>query len=149
MKNYNLTYFDEPRVEFGYSQTTEDSRDGLTLFGPFEVATGEVRIGVIGTSKGISAYKSFAANVNNPIFTNSAGRPFFPGFHAVFRLKWANEPTTAIPLPEEEVNRLISIDNLHERTYQLVSLYLEEIKNYLKTKEKQIDLWYIVIPREL
>jgi len=147
MKNFNLEYFDEPHVEFGHRQIAEDSRDGLTLFGPYESSrSGEVRIGVIGPSSGLDAYKTFASNVNKPIYTQSSGRPFFPGFHSVFGLKWTADATGTILLPDIEISRLLLVDNLHERTYQLVSLYLEAIKNYMLTEEKQVDLWYIVIP---
>ena len=146
MKKNNLIYLNEPLLKFGYDQNAEDARDGLTLFGPFESAKGEVRVGVIGTPIGINAYKAFVADINKPIFTNSAGRPFFPGFHSVFGLKWLPEPVAAIFLSKDMVNSLINVENLYERTYQLVSLYLDEIKNYLRTEEKQIDLWYIVIP---
>lgn len=144
-----LTYYEEPRVEFGYAQTSEDSRDGLTLFGPYDVAQGETRIGVIGTEKGIAAYTGFASEVNKPIFTTSAGRPFFPGFHTVFGLKWGNTPIAKIVLTDSEISHLLAVDNLHERTYQLVSLYLNAIRKYIYNEEKQIDLWYIVIPRDI
>jgi len=33
--NNNLIYFDEPKLAFGYDQTSEDPRDGLSLFGPY------------------------------------------------------------------------------------------------------------------
>jgi len=132
MMTTKLSYFEEPRVEFGYAQTAEDSRDGLTLFGPFEPAQGEARMGVIGTAKGLEAYKGFASEVNKPIFTASAGRPFFPGFHSAFGLKWGATPTARIILSETEINRLLAVDNLHERTYQLVTLYLNEIQKYIK-----------------
>lgn len=149
MMTTKLSYFEEPRVEFGYAQTAEDSRDGLTLFGPFEPAQGEARMGVIGTAKGLEAYKGFASEVNKPIFTASAGRPFFPGFHSAFGLKWGATPTARIILSETEITRLLAINNLHERTYQLVTLYLNEIQKYIKNEEKQIDLWYVVIPRDI
>lgn len=149
MMTNRLTYFKEPRVEFGYSQTAEDSRDGLTLFGPYEATQGEARMGVIGTAKGIAAYQGFASEVNKPIFTTSAGRPFFPGFHSAFGLKWGATPTAKLVLADSEITRLLAVDNLHERTYQLVSLYLIAIHKYIKNEEKQIDLWYVVIPRDI
>jgi hypothetical protein len=30
----------EPRLEFAFDQAVEDPRDGLTLFGPYDRATG-------------------------------------------------------------------------------------------------------------
>jgi hypothetical protein len=144
-----LVYYEEPRVVFGHSQTAEDSRDGLTLFGPYQTATGSVRIGVIGTKCGISAYEFFANEVNKPVFTKSSGRPFFPGFYAAFGMKWESTPTATITLDFNEIIRLTEVNNLHERTYQLVSLYLGAIKRYIENEEKQVDLWFIVIPKEI
>jgi hypothetical protein len=145
----NLIYFEEPRVEFGFSQTAEDSRDGLTLFGPFAPATGEVRMGVIGTPDGIAAYKKFAADVNKPIFTKSVGRPFFPGFNSAFGLRWNATPTAQIQIDKSELQRKIAVDNLHERTYGLVTMYLTAIQNYIRDEERQVDLWYIIIPHDV
>jgi len=54
--NNNLIYLDEPNLVFGNSQATEDPRDGLTLFGPFEkVSKDTIQAGVIGTLDGIKA----------------------------------------------------------------------------------------------
>ena len=35
-----LDYIEEPKLRFGFNQAAEDSRDGLTLFGPYESAKG-------------------------------------------------------------------------------------------------------------
>ena len=36
MMNNRLIYIEEPKLKFAHNQSTEDSRDGLTLFGPYE-----------------------------------------------------------------------------------------------------------------
>lgn len=144
-----LQYFDEPLMEFGLGQKADDCRDGMTLFGPYKEANGSVRIGVIGTSTGVSAYTFFSSEVNKPVYTQSAGRPFFPGFEAVFSLKWPTEPVVKIVLSDEEISSLLETRNLHERTYQLVTLYLDAIKKYLENEENQVDLWYIVIKKDI
>ena len=144
-----LKYYSEPQIEFGYCQHTDDSRDGLTLFGPYSRAIGEARIGIIGTQKGIEAYSVFCNEINRPIYTKTAGRPFFPGFQTLFDLKWPSEPTACILLDSNDLDKKLKIKNLHERTYQLVSVYLSKIKRYIQFEEGQIDLWYLVIPREI
>jgi hypothetical protein len=149
MTNKELVYYNEPCISFGYSQSTEDSRDGLTLFGPYKKSTGEVKIGVIGTLDGINAYKSFVAEINKPIITKSAGRPSFPGFYTIFGLNWSSTPITSLLLDNEKILKLLSIKNLYERTYQLVTLYLDQIKKYIQTEESQIDLWYIIVPHQV
>ena len=48
-----LIKLDEPPLLFGYNQTLEDPRDGLTLFNPLdEGSVYGVRAGVIGTPEG-------------------------------------------------------------------------------------------------
>ena len=59
MKNNQLTYIEEPKLKFAYGQATEDSRDGLTLFGPYESSKGMIRVGVVGTEEYINLYKKF------------------------------------------------------------------------------------------
>lgn len=36
MPNNQLYYMEEPKLKFAFNQSAEDSRDGLTLFGPYE-----------------------------------------------------------------------------------------------------------------
>lgn len=36
MLNDRLHYLEEPKLKFAFNQSAEDSRDGLTLFGPYE-----------------------------------------------------------------------------------------------------------------
>lgn len=149
MMNIDLTYYTEPEMEFGHSQLADDARDGLTLFGPYKTSTGSARIGIIGTQKGISAYEEFSSNINKPVYTQSLGRPFFPGFQTVFGLDWPKAPVATINLDEDQISEILNIKNLHERTYAVVSLYLNEIKKYIQTEESQVDLWYIIIPSQI
>ena len=45
--NNKLTYISEPKLKFAYGQSTEDCRDGLTLFGPYTSTRGSIRVGVV------------------------------------------------------------------------------------------------------
>ena len=52
----------EPRLEFAHGQAVEDPRDGLTLFGPYDKASGAaygIKTGVIGTPGGIARFKKW------------------------------------------------------------------------------------------
>lgn len=73
-----LIYIDEPKLKFGFNQSTEDSRDGLTLFGPYDKGSGIVRAGFVGTQTSYEYYNQFVKKMNTPIFTKSSGRPIFP-----------------------------------------------------------------------
>lgn len=144
--NKELSYINEPILQFGYNQFTEDCRDGLTLFGPVEKRHGTIRVGFIGTQQSLNYYSSFVTQLNCPIYTQSLGRPFFPGFKSVFGIDWPTNPEKTLILKESEIDSALNIPNLKERTYNLVSLYINTIKNYIDNEEGAIDIWYIVVP---
>ena len=144
--NSHLVYIEEPTLKFAYNQSAIDCRDGLTLFGPYDKASGSIRVGFIGTKQGLSLYRSFVRQINKPIFSNSLGRPFFPGFRSVFSIDWSSEPVASIVLSSNDIDAVLSIQNLKERTFQLVSLYLDRIKQHIENEESAIDIWYIVVP---
>lgn len=146
MNNNELKYFTEPKLIFKYGQTAEDSRVGLTLFGPYENASCKAKVGIIGTNKGIINYSCFVNRINKPIFSKSMGRPFYPGFSTVFGIEWPEAPATTISINMNEIEELVQIKNLKERTYKLVSLYLNKIKRYIKNEEVSIDIWYVIVP---
>ena len=102
MLNNRLHYLEEPKLKFAFNQSAEDSRDGLTLFGPYEKNSGTIRAGVICTEKGLEYYRSFVCQMNKPIFTNSSGRPFFPGFKSVFGIEWPANPAATIILSQSD-----------------------------------------------
>ena len=149
MMNNQLVYIDEPALKFAYNQSAEDSRDGLTLFGPYDQTSGNIRVGVIGTKTGLRHYHSFVSRINKPIYTKSLGRPFFPGFKSVFGINWLPNPTATIILTEENIDSILSISNLKERTFKLVSLYLDKIKQYIDDEESVVNIWYVVVPNSV
>ena len=146
MLNDRLHYLEEPKLKFAFNQSAEDSRDGLTLFGPYEKNSGTIRAGVICTEKGLEYYRSFVCQMNKPIFTNSSGRPFFPGFKSVFGIEWPADPAATIILSQSDLDTSLAMANLKERTYNLVSLYLNAIKKYIEDEETVVDIWYVVVP---
>lgn len=142
-----LLYIEEPKLRFGFNQPTEDSRDGLTLFGPYETTQKIIRAGVIGTANGKEAYSSFVSRINRPIYTTSLGRPFYPGFKSVFGIDWPSAPTVSLLIEQCEIDTVLAVLNVKERTHKLVSLFLDRIKKYLSEEETVVDIWYIVIPK--
>lgn len=149
MKNNQLSYIEEPKLKFAYGQATEDSRDGLTLFGPYEHSKGMIRVGVVGTEEHIELYSKFVAQMNKPIYTKSFGRPFYPGFKSVFGIEWPEEPTKRLILKQDDIGERLAIMNLRERTYQLVTLYLDSIIKCIEDEESAIDIWYVLVPNSV
>jgi hypothetical protein len=59
----------EPRLEFGLRQVTAHPKDGLFLYGPHNKPrkAKEIRIGVVGTLKGIGYFRSWAAQIRKRV----------------------------------------------------------------------------------
>lgn len=149
MMNNNLYFFDEPKLKFGFDQSAEDCRDGLTLFGPFEKSSGPIKVGVIGIEEHIKLYSSFVKMLNTTIHTDSTGRPFYPGFNAVFGRELPNVPEAKIRIDKADVEEKLAISNLKERTYQIVSWYLDAMLKFIKDEETVIDIWYVLVSNEI
>lgn len=144
--NKRLVYLEEPKLKFFHNQSTEDSRDGLTLFGPYEQRSGTIRVGFVGTGDGLGFYRSFVEQLNHPIYTESLGRPFYPGFSSVYGVEWPVDPAATIVLDNAEIESILETANIKERTYKIVSLYLDAIKQYIDDEEGVVDIWYVVVP---
>jgi hypothetical protein len=149
MTKKELAFLEEPRLVFGFDQKTEDPRDGLSLFGPCEAFSAySIQAGVIGTETGIKLYGSFVDKLRKPILSDSISRPSFPGFEAIFKIDWPTSPALKIVISQEEIKKRVK-RNLHERTFELVGLYLSEIKKAMQEEQQKVDIWFIVIPKNI
>jgi hypothetical protein len=145
-----LIHISEPTLSFGFNQCTEDPRDGLTLFGPFDkFGSYSVQAGIIGTNHTLDLYKSFVEELSRPILSNSIQRPSFPGFEAIFGIKWPKEPEYSIRIKSDNLKKCLEIKNLHERTYKAVNLYLDEIIKTQRQEDIKIDIWFVIVPKSL
>lgn len=155
-----LEYYPEPKLTFGYNQKTADPRDGLILFGPYEpLFPFKVKAGVIATDEGLSAYKEFVTRINKPIFSTKTiygklkddeiARPSFPGFEAVFGVKWSPNPEIHKPVLQNIIDKNLLEKQKKKRTQALVELYLEKIVRATNNEDAQVNIWFIVIPRSL
>ena len=148
--NKSLIYLDEPNLVFGHSQATEDPRDGLTLFGPYEqVPKSTIQAGVIGTLDGVNLYKQFVSRIQKPLLSKKVQRPSFPGFEAVFGVAWPENPNLTRVIDEDALSSLLSIRNLNKRTFKVVSLFVNAIKAAQEREEANIDIWYVVVPKKV
>ena len=70
-----LIHIPEPTLLFGHSQSIEDPRDGLSLFGPFDPAqTFGVRYGVIGINTGIRRFAEWVDKIQRPVVEETPTR---------------------------------------------------------------------------
>jgi hypothetical protein len=155
-----LQYYPEPRLTFGFNQKTTDPRDGLILFGPHEpLSPFKVKAGVVSTDDGLTAYKEFVEKINKPIFStktiygklkdDEVARPSYPGFEAVFDIKWSPIPDIYKPLTQTFIDGFLQEKQKKKRTQSLVDLYLERIVHATNNEDAQVNIWFIVIPRNV
>jgi hypothetical protein len=155
-----LQYYPEPKLTFGFNQKTTDPRDGLILFGPHEpLSPFKVKAGIVATEEGLTAYKEFVEKINKPIFStktiygtlknDEVARPSFPGFEAVFGIKWSPIPEIYKPLTQSFIDGFLQEKQKKKRTQSLVDLYLERIVHATNNEDAQVNIWFIVIPRNL
>jgi hypothetical protein len=143
-----LSVFKEPRLRFNYEQSTEDPRDGLTLFGPLERGKPYgIRFAVVGTPDGIRRFRQWLVKAQLPIGDPAdTGRPQYPGFEAAFGVPWKPVPQFEIAVDEAELDRRIHYANAHHRVYKAVDLYEEAILKTFMSEDSGVDLWFVVVP---
>ena len=152
-----ISVIDEPKLVFGYGQKTIDPRDGLALFGPFEkLGPYTMRVGIIGCGSFVEDYHAFVRQMNMPIISTQTKynvtkslerkRPSFPGFEAIFGVKWPEKPEIALTVSEELINFNLKEKNKIIRTSTLVDLYLNRILEFQNKEDNKLDLWFIVVP---
>ena len=159
MLSNQLLYFKEPNLVFGHNQSAQDPRDGLVLFGPCETFnSNSVRAGVVGTKEGLSLYKEFIKRINQPIkskkrrygvvMEDELGRPSFPGFEAVFNVRWSEEPEIFLEIRPAQILLALGEKSRKIRVNKLVDTYLEQIKLASSDENNfnSVNIWFIIIP---
>ncbi|MDF7819857.1 hypothetical protein P1X15_19705 [Runella sp. MFBS21] len=160
MLSKDLLIFEEPKLIFGYNQSTEDPRDGLVLFGPYQRDdSSRVKAGVIGTEMGLVLYKSFVKRLNQPIFSTKTvygnlksdeeARPSFPGFESVFGIKWPSEPELFLPVNKVEIDTKLLEKSKKIRASNIVDLFLSKIVRANNEEDNSVNLWVIIIPNSV
>lgn len=155
-----IIHLDEPSLEFGFNQKAIDPRDGLVLFGPNQpLDPYGIRVGVIGISDDLKEYSSFVQQLNKPILSTQTkynitksferSRPSFPGFEAVFNVKWPEKPELEISIDLVEIQTCLKNPNKILRTNDLVDLYLNKILEASRKEDAKLDLWFILIPAKI
>jgi hypothetical protein len=151
---------EEPSLTFGFDQKTLDPRDGLALFGPNQALSPyTMRIGIIGTRTSLDEYPSFVEQMNRPIYSVKTKyniikslerqRPSFPGFQAVFNVKWPTKPEIEIPIDPLEIQKSLKNPSKAIRTNELVDLFLEKIVDVTRNEDNKPDLWFIIVPIQI
>ncbi len=137
----------EPKLLFGHNQAIEDPRDGLSLFGPFDVGktTYGIRPAVIGTRDGIDRFWRWVESIRQPINDEKRSRPPFPGFEEAFGVPFGTQGVFERVVDVDSLNDACNIVDVHQRVHKVVHMYSDPIKKTLDEDERA-DLWFVVVP---
>lgn len=159
-----IIHINEPKLIFANGQETEDPRDGLLLYGPYEkwndgLNSHSISAGLIGTKDALRDYKSFVKKVKKPIYSvkrektgklvsNELQRPSYPGFESVFNIEWPDEPEKFIEVDMNAVNTVLAENrNKRLKTDKMVDLYLKKILKFTLEEDSSINIWFVVVPK--
>lgn len=152
-----VDHFDEPALEFVFGQRTAHPKDGLFLYGPHGRAakTHDVRIGLVGTARGIGFFKAWAKRLHGRIDVPPPGKgekadrlhlANFPGLEEVFGITFNPDACPAYPLNEKDIDTASRVINLHEAVSKVASLYVERIRRHVRNDERAVDVWILIVP---
>lgn len=153
LKDAVLEQLDEPLLCFGYGQTLPDPKDGLFIFGPVidQTKPAEMRVGVIGTTRGLARYHRWVKKVSGYIQAAKAEQHHlaFPGFEAAFRTKWPTKPIVELTVADGELSHSVRLADGHERVFKTVELFEGAIRRHLRHEDVAPSVWFVVIPDEV
>ena len=152
-----VLHFDEPQLEFNFRQITPHPKDGLFLYGPHSKAhtTREVRVGVLGTPKGIGYFREWAKRMKAQVRVPPPGKTEkkdrlhlsnFPGLEEAFGISINEADLATYPIDSKAIDQATRILNLHEAVKQVVKLYVDRVRRHRENDERAIDLWILVVP---
>lgn len=149
-------FIDEPKLGFGFGQTADHPKDGLTLYGPEkDPDRKEITIGVVGTTSGIESFQDWARRLTGFIKIPPRTRrdkkfrlhlSDFPGFEEAFGVKINPDDLLTYDVDLERIEETTSIENLHEAVAKTVELFLGPIEAHDKNEERRVDVWVFVLP---
>ena len=153
----------EPKLRFGYDQSLTHPKDGLSVFGPYQPATGQIRIGLIGTRTGIEIFKKWSKTINTSLpaykgskFRTSQTAEFgklahqsFPGFHAAFGTTWELPAAIEAEIADNALESALKVHERHTRIARTVKLYTKKLVKLNYASEKKPDIWFVIVSKEL
>lgn len=141
----------EPFLEFGHGQMLTDPRDGLSLFGPYDLSLPQhprqVSYAVVGTDDGIDAFITFATAMQGPLVTSPGHRlwPYFPGFEAALNSVLPATPTRTFRLEHSALDAASRKRDPHERAHLVVEHYLTQIRRLVHADDR-VDVIVCLVP---
>jgi len=153
--NKSIELLPEPLLQFAHGQAEEHPKDGLMLYGPVagSLKSGTLNYGVVGTKAGIDLLHKWSRVVTGYIPPYKEDVPHhssFPGFEAVFGLKWPDKPISSVVVDGNKIDKALRILNPHEAVKSTTDIYADAIQEYLlNDADVSPDFWYVVIPDDV
>lgn len=148
-----LTFFEEPKLTFGYQQKVEDPRDGLTLFGPFskDQYEGQVNIGVIGPRVQREYIIDYLKRIHKPVISKNPdlARPYFPGLEAAFGVFINFSSVQQIDIDPKKIDDFLKYEDSHQRVHNLSNLYSEPLNRFANQEQAPVSVWFVGIPDDV
>lgn len=154
--NNQAIIFDEPELEFRYSQRLQDPRDGLALFGPYDSDQSSHPASlshmVIGTPEGIAEFKLWSSMMNSPVSNAPRNNirlwPPFPGFQAAFNSVWPEQPVVTITVERKNLIEASRISDPFQRAHTVVEYYLAALEK-VQQRDEKIGVAICLVPEEV
>ena len=151
----SITYYDEPELIFGFDQKSAHPKDGLLLFGPegnpHKGST--LRVGGVATQDGLNRYQRWVKRITGPVLPKEQENPnhtVFPGFEAVFGVKWSQVPLAYLEISADKIHKALYQKDRYQAIHDTVSLYADQISQFItQQSELHVDVWFVVIPEEI
>ena len=150
---------EEPKLAFGDGESCVDPKTGIGAFGPLAsgLANPTIRVGIIGTGKGIDAMRAYLDKTRGRIEPglNSKGKlydpfcfPDFPGIDKSFRVAFETESRIHRSIPLEYFKNAVKSSNPATRLRDVITLVTVEL-GALSAVEPNPDVVVIVMPPEV
>ena len=151
-----LKILDEPALEFRFGQQVSDPRDGLSLFGPYDVDAishpAAVSYGVVGTTQGMNLFSAWSKAMVSAWTDAPKERhrlwPPYPGFQAAFDSDWRSEPVWEHVLDHHALDDAAHRYDPYARVYAVVDQYLLAFEDLRKIDEN-LNVMICVVPDEV
>lgn len=151
-----VLHFNEPQLEFAHRQLTAHPKDGLFLYGPHVKSkkSREIRLGVIGTPKGIEYFREWLKKIKVKVEVPPPGKTEkkdrlhlanFPGLEEAFGLT-VDADFSAYSIDLKAIDQATRILNLHEAVGKVVKLYADKTRKHQGNDERPVDLWILIVP---
>lgn len=144
-------FLGEPLLEFGHGQLAEDPHDGLALFGPAETRTQIPDNIVIGTDRGLEAWKQWCRVLNSPAACVDPSRhrawPPYPGYEVAFGARWPS-PTRSYSVDAGKLSEASRKADKHDRAFEVTNLYMEQVSRLGKLDSRPA-LAICIVPDEV